>query len=381
MATLYQEKSLFKNVTSTHLPLGLDGKTMDAGVGDLDQDGDLDLVLAVEFGQNIILMNDGKGKFTKAIKNLPQVAHDSEDIGIGDFDQDGDLDIVFVSEDDKDNELYFNNGDGTFIDVSNKFPTTGTSNAVVIEDINNDSCLDILIGNTGPNIIMINNGKGGFIDETQSRLPVTNNGRTQDIELADVDLDGDLDLIVANEGQNKVYINDGTGIFNDETDIRMPKIMDESREVVVADIDRDGDLDIFFANVQFLMKVGARNRLLINDGSGVFTEMIRSNIPNNTGSNFTAKFVDLDIDGYPDIITGSSIISGEGHGSFFIHRNDGAGRFSSSFDVDVFPVPLSGNVFDIEVADFNGDGQDDLYIANRATKNSVGGQDFLLFRQ
>ena len=141
----------YHNVTETNLPFkDLQQLSMDAGIADLDGDGDIDILIANEHRPNILLINDGKGKFTnESADRIPQVNHDSEDIGIADFDLDGDLDIIVVSEDDQTNEFYLNNGDGTFTDGGDRIPVTGTSNSVVVFDLNHDGAPDILIGNNG----------------------------------------------------------------------------------------------------------------------------------------------------------------------------------------------------------------------------------------
>ena len=120
-------KPLYNNVTTSQLPYqDLQQLSMDAGIADFDNDGDLDILIANEHRPNIMLINDGTGKFSNdSAKRIPQVAHDSEDIGIADFDLDGDLDIIVVSEDDKTNEFYLNTGDGTFKDAGNRIPVTG----------------------------------------------------------------------------------------------------------------------------------------------------------------------------------------------------------------------------------------------------------------
>ena len=90
--------SFYKDVTKTHLPYqDLQLLSMDAGIADLDQDGDMDILIANEHRPNILLINDGKGRFTnESALRIPQVDHDSEDIGIADFNLDGDLDIIQI---------------------------------------------------------------------------------------------------------------------------------------------------------------------------------------------------------------------------------------------------------------------------------------------
>ena len=127
--------ALFRDVTETHLPTeALGGYSMDAMPADVDADGDLDIVIAHEYEPNILLLNAGDGTFSDASDRLPAANRDSEDVGIADFDGDGDLDIVVVSEDDEINEFYLNDGSGSFTDAGDRWPVTGTSNAVVVAD-------------------------------------------------------------------------------------------------------------------------------------------------------------------------------------------------------------------------------------------------------
>lgn len=149
-------QAFYQEVTKSHLPPELFGQCMDADAGDADGDGDLDLVLAMEFNPNILLLNDGSGHFSYADKHLPEGIHDSEEVEFADFDGDGDLDLIFVSEDDKTNEFYLNHGKGNYIDASDRIPSKGTSNAHAVLDLDNDGDLDILIANYGSNRVLIN---------------------------------------------------------------------------------------------------------------------------------------------------------------------------------------------------------------------------------
>ncbi len=263
----------FRLVTGTNLmSSGLGGNSMDGQAIDIDNDGDMDMIIAREFQSNIILINDGIGLLKdESSTRFPSNVHDSEDIAIADFDNDGDMDIIFVSEDDQTNEYYRNNGDATFEDVSLLIPVTGTTNAVETGDFNNDGLPNLLLGNAGQNFMLINDGSGGFRDETSNRLP-SNTFTTQDVELADIDGDGDVDILEGNETFNRLLINDGSGVYSDESSTRLPLVNDQTREADLGDLDNDGDLDIFFANVDFGGFGDPQNRLLINDGSGIFSE-------------------------------------------------------------------------------------------------------------
>ena len=368
---------VFRDVSATHLPEGvLDGLSMDAGVADIDADGDLDIVIANEFRPNILLLNDGGGVFTDGSSRLPRTEHDSEDVGIADFDGDGDLDIVIVSEDDQTNELYLNDGAGAFADESARIPVTGTTNGLAVADLNGDGAPDLILANNGQDAAIINDGSGHFRDETQARLPVSPDV-TQDVELGDVDGDGDLDLVVGNEGPNGLYINDGTGRFMDESRARIPlrDAPEETREADFGDVDGDGDLDLLFANVSaFVENANPRNRLLINDGNGFFHDETEARLPPDTESSFDGDFRDLDGDGDLDIVTGNSDTDLSQRriapALFRAYLNDGSGRFTEA-TVQLFGEGITGTGLDLEFGDFNGDGLEDVFLASRGTPDRL----------
>ena len=363
-------EALFNDVTETHLPTDvLFGYSMDAKTIDVEGDGDLDLIVAIEHAPNILLINDGEGRFSdESLERIPQHTHDSEDIGVADLDGDGDPDIVVASEDDHTNEMYLNNGDGTFVDAGDRWPVDGISNAVVVGDIDRDGDFDIVVGNNGQNALLTNSGAGRFSDRTATHLPVIQDV-TQDLELGDADGDGDLDLLVGNEDRNRLLINDGHGRFTDETDARLPvPSHEETREADFGDVDGDGDLDIVFANTQFFVpQANRQNRLLINDETGRFADETDTRLPRDGDLTVDADFVDLDGDGDLDIVLGNSMHEGTGGSTvgerFSVYLNDGTAVFENARWV--LPRSIVGNGFDVETADFNGDGRVDLYFCSR----------------
>ncbi len=369
----------FIDVSETHLPSGvLDDLSMDAKAADLDGDGDLDLVIANEWRPNIILINDGAGRFSDASDRLPPTKHDSEDVALEDFDRDGDIDIVIVTEDDQVNEYFLNDGTGHFHQAPNQLPVRGTTNGVIAVDINNDRAMDLVLANNGQNNLLINDGAGVFHDETTDRLPVRND-TTQDVEAGDVDDDGDLDLLVGNEGDNRLLINNGEGRFVDQSESRLPlrRSVEETREADFGDADGDGDLDIFFANVRFFSSSGEPSaRLLINDGTGHFTDESAARLKDKILLAVDGDFVDFDGDGDLDLVTAQvNTLRRDGkRARFRIALNDGAGTFTDATEA-LLPASVAGFGFDSEAADFNGDGLIDFYFVSR------GSADILVFGQ
>src|SRR5688572_15125377 len=113
-----------------------------------------------------------------------------------------------------------------------------------------------------------------FVDETATRFPQPNLLEyTNQVTAGDIDNDADLDLIFANGGnfntigvpeKLRVFINNGAGVFTDETDTRTGGLAFLARSAEIGDIERDGDLDIVIAQ-DFNMQP----QLLVNNGSGV----------------------------------------------------------------------------------------------------------------
>lgn len=355
---------VYRDISEVTLPReALGGFSMDAEAADFDGDGDLDLLIAQEYRPNILLINQGEARFTNESGRIPRAERDSEDIAVADFDGDGDLDVVVASEDDRVNEYYRNLGPGTFENAGRLIPVTGRSNAVIAHDFDGDGYPDLFIGNNGQNVLLISDGEGGFSEGTEAWLPALDDV-TQDVEAGDVDGDGDLDLIVGNEDENRLLIN-RDGRFYDETDSRLPRIdeLEETREADFGDVDGDEDLDLLFANVRaFVTGAVRQNRLLINDGSGVFADETEARLPADDRNAFDGDFLDLDGDGDLDIILAQAERGWRAPAPYAVWENDGTGSYT---EATARFLQAEGPGFDIEAFDADGDAVLELYLANR----------------
>lgn len=346
--------------------------SMDVRAVDIDQDGDLDIVLANEFQPNSILINDGKGGFTdESAERLPQVIHDSEDIAIADFNGDGLLDLIFCSEDDKVHEYYLNKGKGFFEIAPYKLPDS-EANVVITLDLNNDKKPDVVLGNNGQNIVLINKGDGTFAVEN-NRIP-NSNKVTQDLAAVDIDNDGDLDIFEANENGNILLLNDGKGFFTNVSPSHLPNDPNiESRKASFGDVDNDGDLDLFLSNVRFRQGKDIQNRLYINNGKGRFTNETDKRLPKDTDHTIDAIFEDVNKDGFQDIIVANVF-----GGSIKIYANKGKGEFTDSSE-SLLGKKYVRDALGVIAADLNGDGKKDLYFCDRYNPN-LNKKDLLLIR-
>jgi hypothetical protein len=133
-----------------------------------------------------------------------------------------------------------------------------------------------------------------------------------------------------------------------------------------------------FANVAaFVPGADPRNRLLLNDGRGRFSDETEARLPPDEASSFDGDLRDVDGDGDLDILTGNSDVDlSQGRiadSPFRVYLNDGRGYFTEA-TAEVFGEGVTGTGFDLEWGDFNGDGLEDVYLASR------GSRDRLLFR-
>jgi len=340
-------------------------------------------------------------------------------VATGDIDNDGCVDLLLTNF--GTNQLYHNNCNGTFTDISKQSGIDGKPGVAVAAaflDYDRDGWLDLFVGynvnytlqNTTqcPNVAGVrdycpprtyggqpaqlyrNVGHGTFVDVTATALiGAMTVGPALGVSTADFNGDGWIDIYVANDGvENHLWINQRNGTLK-ETALLAGAAVNElgkpeaSMGVDAADFDNDGDEDLVFTNL-----TGEGHDLLVNDGTGVFDDVsARTGIgpASLPFTGFGAAWFDFDNDGLLDILTvnGKVALEGRANGKFpydqrkQLFRNLGNGRFE-----DV--TGKAGKVFALSdvgrgaaFGDIDNDGDTDVVVGNnsgplRLLVNNVG---------
>jgi len=343
-------------------------------VGDIDADGDLDLIFAN--GGNFstpgsnqavrIFINSGIGVFTD--ESATRINHSGlyRSAALGDIDLDGDDDLLLAADFNRQPKLFLNDGTGVFTDATaGRLPVmTLSSSRGTFGDIDNDGDLDIYINHggatnrfgCGQNKVWVNNGAGVFADETVARHPAGTVCEPMDVLFVDVDNDLDLDIRTGNRGTNnsKLYRNSGAGVFTVITGLPGDS---NCYSYDAGDMNGDGNFDLLGANAG-----GSNTELLLRgDGTGAFTNVSGQLSPNPTADDNDSKFFDLDNDGDQDLI-----IAALGGAREKIYINGGTGNFVLNSTII---SAQSDSSLDVAVADFDNDGDPDIVTAQGESGN------------
>lgn len=322
---------------------------------------------------------------------LPSTAEWTNKVELADIDGDGRIDLLFANGGNYSepgepelNRAFANRGPGQpFEEVTDRVfgSTPDLTRVIKARDFDGDGDADIFVGATYQtrSRLFLGIGEGAFDERTATHLPRMPLS-LGDAEPGDVDLDGDLDLVLAdwgpgnnmtNEGgRTRLWLNDGTGRFTDATDGRMPATLVRfSWDLELVDVDNDFDLDLLVS-----CKRCAGSLLFRNDGTGVFEEDPRG-LPQYT-NNYEFEAMDLDGDDFLDLVTindGEIVGERSSRRREHVFRNDGEGRFVDATDAW---WPTSENIGEddnvVAFLDFDSDADADFLIG------SLSGPDRLL---
>ncbi|MCY0988759.1 FG-GAP-like repeat-containing protein [Nannocystis sp. ILAH1] len=268
-------------------------------LADVDADRDLDILCFGNSGVGSIWLNDGAGAFAQGPGQ--DVLNGKKKYLVGDVDGDGDLDIYAVTGGtDVADEILLNDGSGTFAAGATGVGSNSTA-GVVLTDVDGDGDLDVAYGNgqfDEAASVSLNDGTGQFA-ATGVGLgngPHGSNG----VDAGDVDGDGATDLLVMPyfDGAARVWRNAGGPMFSEGQDLGTSDVED----VLMRDVDGDGDLDVVSANDDFFVKT---NLVWLNAGDGSFTAG-----PSFGGGGEGLALGDVDGDGVVDAVVKGTVYLG-----------------------------------------------------------------------
>jgi enediyne biosynthesis protein E4 len=355
-------------------------------------------------------------------------------VSIGDVNNDG-LADVYLTINRGPNKLYLNKGDFKFEDITENAGVAGTkqwSTGVVMVDINSDGFLDIYVCNAGivsgdeqDNELFINNGDGTFTEEAES-YNLADSGITTHAAFFDYDLDGDLDVYILNNS----FIPITSLNYNDKRSLRdinwdVPSYLkgggdkllrndnnfftDVSEEsgiygsligfglgVTLGDVDKDGYVDIYVSNDFY-----ERDYLYMNQGDGTFNEEVQEMVSHLSHSSMGADMADLNNDGYVEIYVTDMLPEGDQRlkettlfESFDTYRLKLGKEFYHQFMQNTLQFNNEGNSFSeiscyagVEATDWSwgallfdmdNDGYKDIFVCN-GIYHELTNQDFMNF--
>jgi len=314
----------FVDETATRLPPGIALQGKGVTVCDVDNDGDIDIVIATAFGnQPRILINDGTGHFTdETATRFPSISLNSFGVGFGDVNNDGFVDLVFTDE------------------GPNSFSSPG-----------------------GKAHLFINDGTGHFTDSASFLAAAANKVGAQNAQMVDINNDFALDIIVDGKSSGQqLYINDGTGNFTLQSST-LPAGSAQTYATDWADLDNDNDIDGAYISLSGFNEGTAQNNL-IPGGTLSFTGSTTTLGGHNGDDDNDLLFIDANNDGLLDIVVGSL-----GNNQEKLYLNGGTfGAGSFVYQTNGFSLE-SDSTLDLAVGDFDNDGASDIVTAQGESGN------------
>lgn len=319
---------------------------------------------------------------------IGKTAEWSNKVDLADIDGDGDIDLLFADGGAYDqpgspvvNQIWVNDGTAKFenrsVDVLGD--VGDLARVIKARDLNGDGIVDIIVGTTFETQSRLYLGLGGleFVEVTDTHLPNIM-ASVGDIEVGDVDGDGDLDLVLADWGPGSpmtnegapplLWLNDGTGVFEDVSQSNIPQIpVRFSWDLEFIDVDNDFDLDLAVS-----CKRCRGSFLFVNDGTGMFSDA--SDRMPQYSNNYEFEPIDLNGDGFLDLVTINDRSTGNSVFQENVFLADGEGGFVDA-TAELWPDDANLNRIDdnvVAVLDYDSDGDPDFVIG------SLNGPDRLL---
>jgi hypothetical protein len=347
-----------KNVSDTSLPEAL-------VAADFNQDGKIDVAAANFISNTVsILLGDGQGNLTPGA--VLTVGRGPLGITAGDFNHDGHQDLAVANSNQAGGNpgpngntvsILLGAGNGTFSPALNIAVAKGPI-GVAMADVNKDNNLDVLVTNSLTDQVSLLLGKGDGTFQTPATFTVASGGAPVQgffptyVVIADLNGDSKLDLAVANTNTSTIALlaGDGAGHFAPPLNLSVGRT---PVAVLTGDFNHDGRADFISSNLD-----GHTVSVVLGRGSGKFQDV--STIPASAGP-VQIVSTDFNQDGIADLATVNAGNSQDGS-TVSVFLGKAGGRFSPQMVLKVGTDPLS-----LATADFNNDGLQDLVAANFGT--------------
>ena len=341
--------------------------------GDLNSDGAIDMVVLNGSSSGsantvTVLLNNKLGNFT--LFNNISVNFTVVGVTLADFNQDGTLDLAVASTNSSGSggtsalTVYFNNGDGVF-SFPNTFTFQGSATALATGDFNSDGALDIALANSPGNnfgtvTLLINNGFGSF--NLAGNLSV--GGVPRAIAVADFNGDGTQDIVTINtNATGSILYNNGAANFLIASNFVVTTNSSSFFQVslAVGDLNNDSRPDLAVAG-------GDSNVFytLLNN-FGAFPNSVPTTFPSFDFRPRSIAIGQVIGDGNLDIVTAISGSFSDGISATAVLAGNGTGTFNAA---NAVLSPTGTSPSSVAIADFNGDGRNDLVTTN-STSNDV----------
>lgn len=335
---------------------------------DMDGDGDLDLVVAqagnVDAPKVSVLFNQGDGSYAAAVNH--DAPGQTAEVVLEDFDGDGDVDAAFAQSYNGaagSRVLYYQNfGDGSLLPYVSYTVGTGPT-GIVAADVDVDGDQDLICANNfwlqEDVTVLYNNGAGVF--PTRIDFPITGEN-PREIAAGDLNGDGAPELVVTLEDGDPAFavlINDGFGSYSAPIFHSTGYAAFYPAGVAVADVDRDGDADVLYGTD----RNGSTGYILAfalfrNDGSGTLGPVESVPVGQSFGVINDFAVDDVTGDGWPDVLGTVR----NGYQGFVLVPGDGAGGFAA-------PMSYRAGEYSrgVTTADVDNDGDPDAIVTNSAS--------------
>jgi len=346
-------------------PYASASKTYAIFAGDLDGDGDLDLVAANETDNSVsVFLNNGAGVFTRLGAPYPTGAYPTG-IALADFNHDNIPDVVTADYHGNSVSVLLGAASHTGALAAQKtYPTVagGETSTLAVGDLNGDGKLDVIATNPlrASFSEFLGRGDGTLAPAIDVPVGITSAAQPYSAAIGDFDGNGANDVAIADVTSRAIIVRLGNGDGTFQPEVPYADKGEGAYILIARDVNLDGKLDLVCANR------GSDNvTVLLGRGDGTFRKAIVSTTGKLTGP-YSIAVADFNQDGVPDVVTANfmtgnaTVLLGVGDGSFEAPidagpTSSGTGRFS----------------YGVAAGDFNGDGKPDIAVANPDDANIV----------